>query len=358
MNITPCLRRITGALLVIGLLAAIPAYAQDDLPSSARIDGVRHVPQTWNNCGAANLTQVLSYYGWGFDQSVASSYLKPNVEDKNVSPGQMVEFVNHQQQDMPNLRALWRYGGTIELIKKFLAAGFPVIAESGYDVQDLGWMGHYETVVAYDDESQTFWVYDSYLGIGNGYGREHAYEEFDSWWKHFNRAFIVVFTVDQEQLVRDVLGPYVDPTYAAEVALDVARQEASTDPSDNWAWFNAGTSAAKLGRYNDAAIYFDEAFDLGMPYRTLWYQFGPYEAYYQIGRYDDVVELANNTASTTLYVEENNYWRGMAYAALGRTEDAIFQFNETLSFNRNFVDAQTAITLLETNAYAPPAPPQ
>jgi tetratricopeptide (TPR) repeat protein len=93
-----------------------------------------------------------------------------------------------------------------------------------------------------------------------------------------------------------------------------------------------------------------------MPFRTMWYQFGPYEAYYHVGRYDDVVELANNTASTTLYVEEINYWRGMAYAALGRTEDAIFQFDETLRFNRNFVEAQTAKTLLETNAYAPPAP--
>lgn len=358
MKFQPYGSRVIGVLLVLAMLVAIPAYAQEAIPSSARVDGIRHVPQTWNNCGPANLTQVLSHFGWDFDQSVAGSYLKPNIEDKNVSPGQMVEFVNHQQQDMPNLRALWRYGGTIELIKKFLAAGLPVIAESGYDVQDLDWMGHYETVVAYDDASSTLWVYDSYLGIGEGLGREHNYEDFDSWWKHFNRAFIVVFPVEQEQMVRDLLGSYVDPAYAAQKALDKARQEAASDPSDAWAWFNAGTSAAKLGRYHDAAIYFDEAFALRMPFRTMWYQFGPYEAYYNIGRYDDMIELANNTASTTLFVEETNYWRGMAYAAVGRTEDAIFQFDEALRFNRNFVEAQTAKTLLETNAYAPPAPPQ
>ena len=139
---------------------------------------------------------AMSYYGWSYDQEQAAGWLKPNIEDKNVSPWQMAQYVN-EQTELP-IRALWRYGGTITMLKSFIAAGFPVIIESGFDVEDLGWMGHYETIVAYDDSSATFWVYDSYLGLGSGSGVTHSYAELDEWWRHFNRVFIVVFPTDRE----------------------------------------------------------------------------------------------------------------------------------------------------------------
>lgn len=354
---TALLRRTLAAAIMIALLGgAWPAGAQDgSTPSSARLDGLRHIYQTWNNCGAANLTMALSYFGWGFDQEVAAGWLKPNPEDKNVSPGQMAAFVN-QQTDLPNVRAIWRFGGTLDLIKRAIAAGFPVIIESGYDVDDLGWMGHYETVVAYDDAVQTLWIYDSYLGLGAGYGREHPYAEFDTWWRNFNRTFIILFTLDREQELRDVLGPYADPLYAAQVALDAARAEATTNPSDGWAWFNAGTSSVRLGRYHDAAIYFDEAFRLGMPYRLSWYMFGPYEAYFNVGRFNDILTLADNTEATTVYVEETNYWRGMALAALGQPDAALAEFDKAISFNRNFIDAQDARARVQGGTFSAPAP--
>lgn len=354
-------RRVVLAviLVLVTALALIPASveAQGDPPAAARLDGLRHMYQTWNNCGPANLTMALSYYGWGYDQSVAAAWLKPDIEDKNVSPGQMATYVN-QVAELEDVRALWRYGGTVDLLKGFIAAGFPVIIESGFDVDDLGWMGHYETVVAYDDATETIWVYDSYLGLGSGYGEEHSYAEVDEWWRHFNRTFVVLFTLDREQDMRDVLGGYVDPAYAAEAALAVARQEAAADATDSWAWFNAGTSATKLGRYYDAAIYFDEAFRLGLPYRLMWYMFGPYEAYYNVGRYDDVLTLAENTTQTTVYVEETNYWRGMAYAALGRSEDAIYQFDQALAFNPNFTPAAEAKALVENGQFTAPGAAQ
>lgn len=356
---TGLLTALLIALIVVGALpGALPraAYAQGDPPASARINGLRHVFQSWNNCSGANLTMALSYYGWGYDQDVARSWLKPNVEDKNVGPGEMAGFVN-QQTDLPNLRALWRYGGTIDLLKRLVAAGFPVIVESGFDVDDLGWMGHYETVVAYDDSIQTFWVYDSYLGLGSGTGVTHTYAELDSWWRHFNRAYVLLFPLDREQEVRDLLGPSVDPNYAAEQALTTARNEAAANQADAWAWFNAGTSAVKLQRYHDAAIYFDEAFRQGLPYRLMWYMFGPYEAYYHVGRYQDVLQLADNTEETTVYVEETNYWRGMALAALGRYDEAVVQFNAALAFNPNFTAALEARAAVENGTYVSPGAP-
>jgi hypothetical protein len=143
------------------------------------------------------LTQVLSYFGWGFDQSVASSYLKPNIEDKNVSPGQMVEFVNHQQQDMPNLRALWRYGGTIELIKEVWLPGSGH-CRGGYDVQDLGWMGHYETVVAYDDLLLHF----GFTAFWHWHGTvvNIAYERFDTGGSTLTVRLLSFFRLNKNRL--------------------------------------------------------------------------------------------------------------------------------------------------------------
>lgn len=357
-------RRALAALLWVmmigglaGVIPAAQAQGGTGIPPAARLTGIRHVYQDWNNCGPANLTMALSYYGWRYGQEQAASFLKPENEDKNVSPGQMAAFVL-QQTELPDIRALWRYGGTLDMLKEFIAAGFPVIIESGYDVDELGWMGHYETVVAYDDAEQTFWVYDSYLGIGNGQGRVHKYSELDSWWRHFNRAFIVIYPVDRELEIRNILGAYVDPNYAAERALAVARQEAAQDPTDAWAWFNAGTSSAKLKRYYDAAIYYDEAFRQGLPHRMLWYQFGPYEAYYYTGRYQDVLELAENTESTTEYVEETYYWRGMALAALGQRDEAVNLMDSVLAFNPNFTDALAARDAVTNGTYISPGAPQ
>ena len=81
-------------MLVLGLLAlftllapaAKNAQAQDALPPSWHLDGITHIYQGWNNCGPATLTMGLSYFGHEADQYPAAQWLKPNSEDKNVSP--------------------------------------------------------------------------------------------------------------------------------------------------------------------------------------------------------------------------------------------------------------------------------
>ncbi len=349
---------LAGVVIVTALptpgVHARPAYAQG-LPSSARLTGLTHTYQSWNNCGGANLTMALSYFGWTHDQEVARAWLKPNVEDKNVSPGEMVAFVNAGQTALPEVRALWRFGGDMDLIKRAIAAGFPVIVESGYDVNDLDWMGHYETVVAYDDASQTVWVYDSYLGLGaDGLGEQHSYADFETWWQHFNYTVIILFTTDDETELREVLGSYVDTVYAAQVALDRAREQTLIDGTDAWAWFNRGTSYAKLRQYENAAIAFEEAFRQGLPYRLLWYMFAPFETYYHVGRYDDVLSLVANTEATTAYVEETRYWRGMVYAAQGQYDLALNEFNQALAFNPNAGMVQEAKNAVENGTFVAP----
>jgi len=61
----------------------------------------------------------------------------------------------------------------------------------------------------------------------------------------------------------------------------------------------------------------------------VWYQTGPYWAYFYSGRYQDVINLATltlSTPSTGPTLEESLYWRGMAEQAVGQTNAAIADY--------------------------------
>jgi hypothetical protein len=97
------------------------------LPDQARIEGMKIIAQGFNNCGPANLTINLDFYGSTITQAEAAAFLKPNREDRNVSPWQMVDYVNEQT----GMRAFVGSGGDLELLKRLVASGFPVVIEKG-----------------------------------------------------------------------------------------------------------------------------------------------------------------------------------------------------------------------------------
>lgn len=332
----------TGQGSLLAVSAVVPSR-----PSAERLYGIRHVKQTWNNCGPANLTMALSFFGWTQDQSVAAEYLKPSREDKNVNPGEMVAFVNERT----GVRAVTRIGGDTGMLKDFIAAGFPVIIETGYMPEGYDWIGHYQTIVGYDDILGVFYVYDSFLGTGeNGEGIALTYTSLDANWQHFNRTFIVLYEQAREGDVRTILGDIADLTVAAENALGVAQAEARANPQNAFAWFNIGSSYTRLGRYEEAAAAFDQARRVGLlPWRITWYQFGPFEAYFYAGRYDDVLALVNaNLANGAQYVEETHYWNGRVLAMQGNTQAAAAAFRQALAHNSRYADARAALDRLNS----------
>jgi hypothetical protein len=90
------------------------------------LTGFRHIYQTWNNCGPATMSMNLSYYGWAGGQADAAQVLKPDPEDKNVSPHEMVAFAQSAGFD-----AIARTNGSLSTIKQFVRAGIPVLVEKG-----------------------------------------------------------------------------------------------------------------------------------------------------------------------------------------------------------------------------------
>lgn len=322
-------------------------------PPSAHIDGLRIIAQSFNNCGPANLTMLLNFYGHDDRQADVGSVVKPIREDANVSPWEMVAYAN----DHTPLTADYFAGGDLDLLKQFIAAGFPVMVEKGYEPSArLGWMGHYLTLIGYNESRQTFTALDSYLGPWDSSGREIGYDELLTYWQQFNYIYLLVYPPTESDRVAELLGPErLDRETMWRQAGQRAQTAVSADPDNAFAWFNLGTNLTRLGSltgaqhyFDNAAVAYDQARNLGLPWRMLWYQFDIYEAYLAVGRYEDVITLANVTVSGAgdRIIEESFLYRGHAYLAQGNVAQARLDYRQALALNPNFVAAQAALAEL------------
>jgi hypothetical protein len=302
------------------------------------LDGIRHVYQGWNNCGPATLSMQLSYFGFTDTQQQIAAVVKPDPEDKNVSPWQLVAYVQSR-----GFGALLRAGGTLERVRALLDAGYPVIVERGFVPDEhTGWVGHYQLLVGYSTPLQEFVAMDSYLGPNQATSDDALREE----WKHFNYTYIVLYPPEQAGQVSAILGTDVDDATMYGGALALAQADIAANQQDPFAWFNLGTNLLALGDAPNAAAAYDQARVLGVPWRMLWYEFGPYEAYLAQGRIDDVITLADSVLSVTENIEEAFYYKGRALLARGDTEGARENFTRALNANPNFTPAADALAAL------------
>jgi tetratricopeptide (TPR) repeat protein len=310
------------------------------IPESVSLTGIRHEYQKFNNCAPASLSMVLSYWAWQGDQFATRAYLRPSheIDDKNVNAFEIVDFVEKNT----TFDALWRVGGDLELLKRLLAAGFPVLIEKGLDPHDDAWLGHYQIISGYDNANSRFLVYDSYEGPAEAWGV--PYEVIGQFWRHFNYIYVVVFPPERAAEVQSILGPNSDPVQNFQYAAQLALNETATltGREQFFAWFNLGTNLLNLQDYAGAAQAYDNAFALyaalpqdERPWRLLWYQDGPYAAYYHTGRYQDVINLAHSTLINVdkPVLEETYYWRGLAKSALGDRAGAIEDLQRAYSLN-------------------------
>jgi tetratricopeptide (TPR) repeat protein len=72
----------------------------------------------------------------------------------------------------------------------------------------------------------------------------------------------------------------------------------------------------------------------------LWYQFGPYETYYRVGRYEDVLTLADATLANNPEAEESYYYKGLVYMDRAQLQAAKREFERALRKNTGYTEAQ------------------
>ena len=321
------------------------------LPVSLTLTGLRHEHQGWNNCGPTTLAMALSYWGRSETQYDIAPALKPDPEDKNVSPWEMEAYTRGL-----GMGALVRVGGALDRLKELIRAGFPVIVETWYVRDPSDQMGHYRLIVGYDDAAGQFITYDALHGPDVLIG----YREMDELWRVFDRVYLVIYAPERGETLAALLGLDLDDAEMYGRALETARAEAASTPESctayadcaDWAafsWFNVGSNLTWLGRHAEAADAYDQALRLKLPYRMLWYQFGPYESYYAVGRYESVVALADATLQTTGNLEESYYWRGKARLAQGNSAGARADFEAALHYHANWPPAEIALADMETS---------
>jgi tetratricopeptide (TPR) repeat protein len=316
------------------------------IPESVSLAGIVYEHQSYNNCGPANLSMALSYWGWDGNQNDTRAYLRPtfaSIDDKNVNPAEMVAFV----EDYTDLNALVRVGGDREILKRLIAAGFPVLIEKGHHPPGDWWMGHYLILNGYDDSQEYFLAQDSLIQSD----LHLPYEELDPWWRNFNYVYLVLYPPGRESDISSIIGPHLDSTYNYQYAAQLAREEIPSLSGRNrlFALFNLGTNLVALGDYVGAAEAYDQAFAINanLPennrlYRMLWYQDGPYQAYFYTDRYEDVINLGNTTLAWVgaPVLEETYYWMGLAREAQGNIDKAIYDLQKVVEINPNNFLAQ------------------
>ena len=341
---------------------AKPTITTTPLPATVLLEGVSYEHQhgRLNYCGPANFSMALTYWGWEGNRDVIGKAVKPTDKDKNVMPYELQDYIT---DNVPGMSSVVRYGGDLETLKRLVSAGFPVVVEKGIYELDVngkyGWMGHYGFVTGYDDKQDLIIYQDTYQPAGSepGPNRKIKTSTFIEGWRAFNYTFIVVYPSEKQNEVLTLLGPLASDEQAARQALAIAQSEAQTldDIDQYFAWFNVGTSHVALFEYADAAIAYDYAFklyaDLNVedsvrPYRMMWYQTGPYKAYYYSNRFSDVISLADTTLNDTIsepVLEESLYWRGMAYYMAGKTDLAVKDYRDALKVHPRWVVATQAL---------------
>lgn len=305
------------------------------LPDFTRLAFPAHEWQTFNNCGPASLSMMLQFWGWAGDQKVVRLALRPNEDDKNVMPDELTQFASEQT----GMDSILRTGGSLNDLRGLIAAGFPVMIEMGFTVieQNSGWMGHYALLGAYDDGSRQFLAQDSYRGPDFAY----TYDDVMFNWRAFNFTYLTAFPKARKDEVMAILGPNADPVVNRDQTLALASRETAALQGESltYAFFNLGTNHLARQEYSQAAAAYDQARSLGLPYRFLWYQTGPYAAYYYSRRYNDVIDLTNATLAVQDRLEESWYWRGMSRMALGDREGAIADWRMALVVHPQYAPA-------------------
>ncbi|MEL6310665.1 MAG: C39 family peptidase, partial [Chloroflexota bacterium] len=228
------MRKFRWLSLLLALLFVVPTLAQDATlqtqdeprPESVMLDGFTWIHQGTNRCSAAALTIQLSF----FEEVTADTYRSFATQELNTWGADASVRIEEMAQVMRDrgLGAIVRRGGTVDLMKDLAAAGFPVLVENSYfEGGDLyrDWLSHNRVLVGYDDTISTFYFQDPLLGYPQGDLVTYEYDDYDTRWRPFNRDYLVVYNMEEEAIVQDILGEDWDEMTNAENVRDTAQAE-------------------------------------------------------------------------------------------------------------------------------------
>ena len=306
----------------------------------AQLTNNYHVYQSFNNCGPATLSMAMAWYGVKVSQEELAKNMRPFQHPKGDNDDKTIftyEFVNWANEY--GLEAIGRVNGDIELLKKFISNGIPVVVKTWLKPNED--IGHFRFVTGYDENKQIIVQDDSYEGPNKKIG----YFDFLTMWQAFNYSYVVVYTSDLKDNVESIIGEEIDEKVAWENALRRAGEESLKDENNPYPHFNISTASYHLVDYERSVKEYEKVENV-LPRRMLWYQIEPIKAYQELKNYDKVFEIIEkilengNRSFSELYMI-----RGNIYLEQGLKDKAKEQFELALKYNINMEEAESALKI-------------
>lgn len=316
-----------------------PSPTSIQIPNKYEIARKLQIFQSFNNCGPASLTMLLSYFRINETQENLGQKLRPyqvasgDNDDKSVT----LEELANAASDY-NLAAYHRPNGDYEKIKRFVSNGIPVIVRTWlHPNEDIG---HFRVIRGYDDTTSELIQDDSFEGKDLRYN----YDVFNKMWEPYNYEYLVLVPKEKQSLAEEIIGEDIDTKTAWKKAANSSGELLKSNPDDIYARFNLSVAYFNIGEYKKSTEEFEKV-EAQLPFRTLWYQIEPVEAYYHLGNYERVFQITDsilnnqNRAFSELYII-----RGDIYKKQGNTEAARNEYNQAVLYNKNLKDAQDKLS--------------
>ncbi|MDP3965466.1 MAG: C39 family peptidase [bacterium] len=321
-----------------------PPPKESPLPKTKILPITYHTFQTFNNCAPAALSIALSYYGIFKSQEVLAADLRPNNNPRGINDEKSTtpDRLGAKAQEY-GLTPYFRGNGNINLIKRLVASGFPVLMRTLLEADED--FAHYRVIKGYDDTTEEIVQDDSYQGKNIRY----SYDEFLKLWKPFGYEYLVLVPENKIAIIDAILGEEANAKISWHNAIRTAESELAQNSGDILARFNLSVALYYAGRYVEATKEFEKV-EYVLPRLTMWYQIEPIRAYAALGNAGRVFELSDkilndkNPAFPELYL-----LRGEMHVAEGNLAAAKAEFQKAVLYNKNLEAAHEALASVSGN---------
>lgn len=297
-------------------------------PEQKILSGGTHVFQTFNNCGPASLSMVLSYFDQHITQDSLGRELRPyqNAQGNNDDKSVTLQEIASKAEELGYV-AYHRPAGTMELVQQFIAKDIPVITRTWLSPEED--IGHYRVIKGYDMSRRRLTQDDSLQGKNV----EYSYDDFTIIWRAFNYEFLVLVPPEKRLEVEHILGEKLDETRAWQHALELAKQQTEKNPNDVYAQFNQLVAHYHLGEYQQTVALYEKIKNQ-LPPRMLWYQIEPILAYFRIGEYQTVLHMTQAILESQNRAFSELHWlRGKTFEKLDQPSEANAAFELAKLYN-------------------------
>jgi tetratricopeptide (TPR) repeat protein len=310
-------------------------------PSQKILPTTYHIFQSFNNCGPAALSMALRFYGIEKSQEELGQVLRPyqnavgDNDDKSVTLEELAK-----ESEKYGFVPYHRPNGDIEKIKLFITYDMPVITRTWLKPDED--IGHYRVIKGYNAETGQL-IQDDSLQNKNLW---YTYDDFNVIWGKFNYEYLVLVPKDKTHIVDAILEDETDPKVAWQKAVERSGKILSENPNDVTARFNLSVAYFNTGQYQKSVEEFEKV-ENQLPFRTLWYQIEPIQAYYELGNYDRVFALTDAILNYQNRAYEQAYLvRGKSYQKQEQNDLARQEFEKAVFYNPNWQEAKEALVVL------------